>query len=494
MESLLRWAAELAVSDSPPPSIPPPPAAALCLGHALSIAHFPDAGGRGLAAARDLRQGEMVLRVPRSALMTSDSVMLGDKKIAACVARYPRLSATQILIACLLAELGKGRDSRWYPYLVELPRSYNTLANFSPFEVQALQVEDAIWLSEKAILKAKSDWKDAVFVMQEMELKPQLLTFRSWLWASATVSSRTLHIPWDSAGCLCPVGDLFNYAAPDEEFTSDESECMPESFQPNVSSFSKFEECSEELDCGQLDDYLVRLTDGGYVEDVASYCFYARRRYKKGEQVLLSYGTYTNLELLEHYGFLLNSNPNDKVYIQLSTDIYTSSSCSKDSLYIQPDGSPSFALLCTLRLWATPVNLRRTFGGQAYAGSMLSNKNELFVMKWVAEHCKNILRAMATSPEDDELLLVVIDKMLDDSSYPMYTGLLSLEREVSGFFQANGLQLQKESMSGSPLSPRVMRSLQRWKLAVEWRLSQKRTLVSSVYRCNKMVNLLSDTT
>ncbi|KAL5811923.1 hypothetical protein ACOSQ3_026873 [Xanthoceras sorbifolium] len=34
--------------------------------------------------------------------------------------------------------------------------------------------------------------------------------------SSAQVSSRTMHIAWDDAGCLCPGGDLFNYAAPGE--------------------------------------------------------------------------------------------------------------------------------------------------------------------------------------------------------------------------------------------------------------------------------------
>lgn len=58
----------------------------------------------------------------------------------------------QMLIVCLLAEVEKGRRSRWYPYLVQLPRSYNTLANFTRFEVRAFQVMfgkdvslDTIW-------------------------------------------------------------------------------------------------------------------------------------------------------------------------------------------------------------------------------------------------------------------------------------------------------------------------------------------------------------
>jgi hypothetical protein len=69
-----------------------------------------------------------------------------------------------------------------------------------------------------------------------------------------------LHIPWDEAGCLCPVGDLFNYAAPGEETLGSDEE--------------------------QFDPHFQRLTDAGFDEAVAAYCFYARQDYKKGQQVL----------------------------------------------------------------------------------------------------------------------------------------------------------------------------------------------------------------
>jgi hypothetical protein len=53
---------------------------------------------RGFAAARDLRRGELVLRVPRAALLTSDRVMADDPKIASCVAAHrSRLSSVQVM-------------------------------------------------------------------------------------------------------------------------------------------------------------------------------------------------------------------------------------------------------------------------------------------------------------------------------------------------------------------------------------------------------------
>jgi len=50
---------------------------------------------RGLGAVRDLRRGEIVLRVPKSALMTIDSVM-EDKKLCFAVNRHSCLSSAQV--------------------------------------------------------------------------------------------------------------------------------------------------------------------------------------------------------------------------------------------------------------------------------------------------------------------------------------------------------------------------------------------------------------
>ena len=95
-----------------------------------------------------------------------------------------------------------------------------------------------------------------------------------------------MHIPWDEAGCLCPVGDLFNYAAPGEETLDSEdvdSRMCASSFQ--FASLSNGD-CTHKSDVVQFDPHFQRLIDGGFEEDVAAYCFYARQDYKKGEQVL----------------------------------------------------------------------------------------------------------------------------------------------------------------------------------------------------------------
>ncbi|KAG4955120.1 hypothetical protein JHK87_040714 [Glycine soja] len=399
--------------------------------------------GRGFNYMILLRKGVVAAKIiPKSALMTRETVM-EDKKLCDAVNRHSSLSSAQILIVCLLYEMGKGKTSRWHPYLMHLPHTYDVLAMFGEFEKHALQVDEAMWVTEKAMLKAKSEWKEAHSLMQDLMFKPQFFTFKAWVWAAATISSRTLHIPWDEAGCLCPVGDLFNYDAPGIEPSG-----------------------IEDLD-QQLDSHSWRLTDGGFEEDANAYCFYAREHYKKGDQVLLCYGTYTNLELLEHYGFLLQENPNDKVFIPLEPALYSSTSWSKESLYIHHNGKPSFALLAALRLWATPQNRRRSVGHLVYSGSRVSTDNEIFIMKWLSKTCDAVLRNLPTSLEEDTLLLNAMDNSQDFSTFMEITKKASLmQQEVEAFAYCNfvryyGYGFARESKS-------------RWLHMAMWTLKKKR--------------------
>ncbi|XP_071722759.1 protein SET DOMAIN GROUP 40 [Rutidosis leptorrhynchoides] len=463
LDSFLNWASRIGISDSPNTSN-----SQTCLGYSLKVSSFPDAGGRGLGAVRDLKKGELILIVPKSALITTQALSLNDHKLSVALCSYPFLSSTQRLIVCLLYEMGKGKSSCWFTYLFHLPRAYDVLATFCDFEKEAFQVDDAIWATEKAVAKAESEWKESKALLDELQLKPQLRTIRAWLWAFGTISSRTLHVPWDEAGCLCPVGDLFNYAAPGEE----------------LSSFSSIqnEEVIDGVDADQFDSNSQRLTDGGFEDDLDAYCFYARKNYRKGDQVLLSYGMYTNLELLEHYGFLLNENQNDKVFIPLEPDIYSSSSWPKDSLYIHPSGKPSFALLSALRLHATPQSQRKSVGHLLYSGSQVSIENETSIMKWISEKCMAILKNLPTSIEEDNLLLSAIDRIQNSSTELEVEEIQSIVgREALNFLEVD------VHCSGGSLSKKSRSRIDRWRLAVEWRLMYKNSLLHSIRYCAETV-------
>lgn len=209
--------------------------------------------------------------------------------------------------------------------------------------------------------------------------------------------------------------------------------------------------------------------------------------------MLLSYGTYTNLELLEHYGFLLDENPNDKAFIPLEPEVYSSCSWPKDSLYIHQNGKPSFALLSALRLWLTPQNQRRSVGHLIYSGSQLSAENEKIVMVWMVKSCKAVLMNFATSIEDDKLLISKIDRMEDFGRSGKLENVLSTFEGEARAFLENRCLINEES-GVKLLEFRVIRRyMEKWKLAVQWRLRYKRILADCIAHCTDVINkIVSD--
>lgn len=297
-------------------------------------------------------------------------------------------------------------------------------------------------------------------------------------------------MPWDDAGCLCPVGDLFNYAAPGEEIAAfeDSKRCVNGSLL-EVESLQNGDGIENpSLDAEEYDSSSGRLTDGGYEDDVQAYCFYAKRNYGKNEQVLLSYGTYTSLELLEHYGFLLDWNPNEKMFMPLELDIFACHSWPADSLYIHQGGWPSFSLLSALRLWATSPNQRKSVGHLAFSGSQLSPENEKTVMKWIISRCNAILESLPSTIEDDRSLLCTIDQAQQLEALEKPSNLPSAAAmEFAEFIESMGLgNGRKNGML--PLSTKVKRAMGRWRLAVQWRLSYKKTLFDCISFCLRTID------
>jgi len=85
------------------------------------------------------------------------------------------------------------------------------------------------------------------------------------------------------------VGDLFNYAAPGEEIAAVEnSKGRVNGSLLKVESFHNGNGIDNpSFDAEEYESSSGRLTDGGYEEDVRAYCFYAKKNYKKNEQVRL---------------------------------------------------------------------------------------------------------------------------------------------------------------------------------------------------------------
>lgn len=189
------------------------------------------------------------------------------------------------------------------------------------------------------------------------------------------------------------------------------------------------------------------------------------------------------MELLEHYGFILNRNPNDKAFFPLEPEMYSCCSWPHNSLFIHHDGKPSFSLLSTIRLWARPPNQRKSVGHIALSGSQISKENELFTMEWIAKKCHFILKNFGTTVKEDNLLLATIDNNCISKSTMEFEEMPSMIKfEIQGFL--NVVDVPVREIGGNiDLCRQVKNSVDRWKLAVEWRVRYKKILVDCISHC-----------
>ena len=264
-------------------------------------------GWRGVVATGDIAADDVILRVPGELLMSARSAARDPDLVAAFEnVPPPGLTPADRLCCHLLREAARGVASPWHLYVAQLPRAYNILACWSDAERAELQVPHAVDAAARAAEEVRAARRRAAPALDALALPRAFRSERAWAWAHATVSSRTVFVPFDPAGALCPVGDLFNYAPPPPAHAP--------TFLGTPLEGGDEEETARVPDGGDDDASREPAGDGAWDEASGEYRFHARRAYRAGDQIMLCYGRYTNLELLEHYGFLLPpvpGNPND---------------------------------------------------------------------------------------------------------------------------------------------------------------------------------------
>ncbi|GJP55426.1 hypothetical protein CLOM_g14376 [Closterium sp. NIES-68] len=524
LRDLLRWAAERGITDSCTGGDERGNSSAdagecgedsgtrSCLGGTLRVAHFTDGGGRGLAAVRAIARGQLVLRVPRRAMLSCAEAR-ACPAMAPLLPAFPHLSSHQLLVCYVLVQASLGRASPWHVYLRSLPSSYTLLARFKPSHIAMLQVPEAVAEAEAAVAAVRGEWREARALLRGMEVGGKWLSWGAWSWGHCTVSSRTLYVPWDAAGALCPVADLLNFepltpaaaaptcaaaapaaapAAPAVAPASADAACagvltdaaaaappLPSAALPgcthmagdvhastahtdastahtdastahtdastraDVVSFEASEpvcwgntsanthtrkscspRCTSDPPCVPLDDTHSRNSCSPHCTSVAPCVPLDHHHGIPAPQslsqtaVVICYGVYSNLHLLQHYGFLLPANPDDCIPIHPPCDPHllgiplpdpspcrSSPHAGPPPLCIEADGSPSFLLRALLRVWTTPYRLRRKVRHVALGGAPVSAEGEAAVWRWVRGECERLLQALPTSLQEDEALL-----------------------------------------------------------------------------------------
>ncbi|GMH35914.1 hypothetical protein BSKO_03782 [Bryopsis sp. KO-2023] len=327
-------------------------------------------GERGIVATTDLAADTVILKVPGRLLLTNRSAER-DSRLKATL-EGKDLDRDGRLAIHLLHELSKGVESFWNEYLNLLPREYHTLMHFSDGEIDALQFSHGRELALEAVEINRKKWLKCRHVVKELDLHPKYRSRMAWLWAASTIASRTMFLPFDEAGALTPFGDFLNYEPPPAPLPPIGT--IPSSGDSNLSG------------------------SGQYIADRDEYHLATLRSYNAGDQVFMCYGCYTNLQLLEHYGFLLEENPHDAVPIQpekLGLDGLHPIDC-----FAMHNGSPSWEALKHLRL-ASCTGKEKGLRYLASAGEPISDSCESRgLVKWRAA-CRIVLEGSGSSVEED---------------------------------------------------------------------------------------------
>ena len=297
----------------------------------VSIGRFPHTG-RGCVATRDIKEGDVLVEVPEAAIITADGSVAGSALVAfglggeALLHEYsPRLEREALVLA-VMAEMSRGEESEFAPYLAALPtlRATHSPLGWSGAELAELEGTSALnrmTSADDESLELPSmtadHWKHVArpFLQRNPEFArmpaagaddddhddedddaAEENARRMYLHATALVAgfSFTLGEDDDSVD-----DDDAAAAAADDDDSDSQVSTGGDTVQAMVPFWDMLNHVEPESSSVRLD----------HDEDANTLRMIAIRPHAKGEEVFNTYGAAGDAELLRRYGFVMRRNP-----------------------------------------------------------------------------------------------------------------------------------------------------------------------------------------
>uniref|UniRef100_G1T6K9 SET domain-containing protein 4 n=1 Tax=Oryctolagus cuniculus TaxID=9986 RepID=G1T6K9_RABIT len=355
----------------------------------LAPARFPGTG-RGLMSTVSLQEGQMIISLPESCLLTTDTVI--ESYLGPYITKWkPPPSPLLALCTFLVSEKHAGDRSPWQPYLEILPKAYTCPVCLDPEVVNLLPKP----LQMKAEEQRARLWeffassRGFFSSLQPLFVEPidSIFSYSALLWAWCTVNTRAVYLRRRPRECLsaepdtcalAPYLDLLNHS-------------------PHVQVEAAF---NEETRC-----YEIRTAS----------------RFRKHEEVFICYGPHDNQRLLLEYGFVSVRNPHACVYVSgeilvkylppTDKQLNKKVAILKDHGFIENltfgwDG-PSWRLLTALKLLCLEPE-KFTFWKKVLLGEVISDTNEKTSLDITRKICCDFI-------EETCSVLQKISQMKDDS-------------------------------------------------------------------------------
>lgn len=220
-------------------------------------------GIRALVTSQDLAQGDTILKLPLSWVLTRQTLPASMQRLVQrCFKAKKPCEDTSLLALALLASMREGWRSRFRHYIKSLPPLIRHVLKFSPAQVSMGEARIALQQLKQQIRATEQLVKGYPDALSPPPTNEDIV------WATSIVATRSFHIALEDSleyskfnSQLIPVMDLANHH-PD----------------PSMTSFVG----------GQVNDALI---------------WTAVRPLKRGEEIYSWYGPKSNMELLLMHGF-----------------------------------------------------------------------------------------------------------------------------------------------------------------------------------------------
>jgi len=319
----------------------------------------------GGIAGTEIKTGDALFRVPLSLVITREVVG------KAPWIGYRDWSFDREPLMVWLVTESENKDSFWAPYLNILPKDFSSFplywAEADLNELQASSLRESVITTKNFLQQTHAKLQKAL-VEPNPSLFPQGISLDKYVWAYCIMSSRLW--TFGNEYVLVPLGDLLNH--------------KPEAGLPGLDA------------------------SGQYLEVNAT------QDYAKGDQVFVSYGNKSNVELLGSYGFILENNPHEAAVINFQLRASNVAISIIEPLLKKVD--PNFG---TLRLVPNhrPDSLLRAFRianiefkdlehtNELLEGKPISVVNELRAYRGAIAALTNLFNSYTTKAEEDTQLL-----------------------------------------------------------------------------------------
>jgi histone-lysine N-methyltransferase SETD3 len=272
-----------------------------------------ESSGRGLLARRDINEGDELLKIPMKLCITKKSARkaLGKDVLDENINEY-------LAIACQLIheKYVLGDQSFYSGYLGVLPEveEVNPTFTWSDEDLAFLEGSPVIAATKSLQMKLQREYgallggENGLIAKYPDRFPADKFTYENWIWAFTMLFSRAIRLRNLRQGeslALVPYADLINHSPFSQAY----------------------------IDAREAGDWIFKNGE----EEVI---LYADRRYRRMEQIYISYGQKSNAELLLLYGFAVERNPFNSVDVTVSINPRTASFIKEfnndDSLPVDP--------------------------------------------------------------------------------------------------------------------------------------------------------------